>query len=125
VVRVDLINGRRLWLLEVVADDNRWLRGTNSRGRSVLLNRERVKQVEPNWPPGTVTLPPAEAALAALGFGRGPWRVWVELGAGYGRTASREAGACTALGFGRGSLRVEPLLLAVCWPWAVAESESA
>jgi hypothetical protein len=48
VVRVDLVNGRRLWLLEVVDDDDRWLRGTNSRGRSVLLNRERVKWVEAN-----------------------------------------------------------------------------
>jgi hypothetical protein len=48
VVRVDLVNGRRLWLLDVVEDDDRWLRGTNSRGRSVLLNRERVKAVEPN-----------------------------------------------------------------------------
>jgi hypothetical protein len=48
VVRVDLVNGRRLWLLEVVEDDDRWLRGTNSRGRSVLLMRERVKQLEPN-----------------------------------------------------------------------------
>jgi hypothetical protein len=48
VVRVDLVNGRRLWLLEVVEDDDRWLRGTNSRGRSVLLMRERVKQLEPS-----------------------------------------------------------------------------
>jgi hypothetical protein len=48
VVRVDLVNGRRLWLLEVVDDDERWLRGTNSRGRSVLLRRDRVKQLAPN-----------------------------------------------------------------------------
>jgi hypothetical protein len=48
VVRVDLVNGRRWWLLEVVEDDDRWLRGTNSRGRSVLLMRDRVKQLEPN-----------------------------------------------------------------------------
>ena len=48
MVRVDLVNGRRLWLLEVVDDDDRWLRGTNSRGQSVLLNRERVNQLDPN-----------------------------------------------------------------------------
>jgi hypothetical protein len=48
VVRVDLVNGRRLWLLDVVDDNDWWLRGTNSRGRSVLLKRDRVKQVAPN-----------------------------------------------------------------------------
>ena len=46
VVRVDLVNGRRLWLLEVVDDDDRWLRGTNSRGRSVLLAGDRLKRVD-------------------------------------------------------------------------------
>lgn len=47
MVRVDLVNGRQLWLLEVVEEDDRWLRGRNSRGRSVLLSRDRVKHVEP------------------------------------------------------------------------------
>jgi hypothetical protein len=45
---VDLVNGRRLWRLEVVEDDDRWLGGTNSRGRSMLLMRDRVKQLEPS-----------------------------------------------------------------------------
>jgi hypothetical protein len=43
VVRVVLVNGRTLWLSEVVDDDEDWPRGTNSRGRDVLLSRVRVK----------------------------------------------------------------------------------
>jgi hypothetical protein len=47
VVRVMLVNGRTLWLKDV-ADDEEWLRGTNSRGRGVLLSRARVKALRPN-----------------------------------------------------------------------------
>ena len=46
VVRVQLMNGRTSWLNDVVDDDD-WLRATNSRGRSVLLSRVRVKAVRP------------------------------------------------------------------------------
>ena len=47
VVRVQLMNGRTSWLNDVVDDDDHWLRGTNDRGRSVLLSRVRVKAVRP------------------------------------------------------------------------------
>jgi len=43
-----LTNGRTLWLSDVVDDDENWLRGTNSRGRDVLLSRVRVKAVRAN-----------------------------------------------------------------------------
>jgi hypothetical protein len=47
VVRVQLVNGRTLWL-KSLAEDDEWLRGTNSPGRDVLLLRARVKAVRPN-----------------------------------------------------------------------------
>ena len=37
VVRVQLVNGRTLWLRDLAVDDEEWLRGTNSRGRGILL----------------------------------------------------------------------------------------
>jgi len=40
------MNGRTSWLNDVVDDDD-WLQATNSRGRSVLLSRVRVKAVRP------------------------------------------------------------------------------
>lgn len=46
VVRVKLINGRTLWVKDVVEDDDEWLRATSSRGRGLLLSRARVKAVE-------------------------------------------------------------------------------
>jgi hypothetical protein len=51
VVRVQLVNGRTLWMQNLAEDDDdheEWLRGTNSRGRDVLLSRARVKAVRPN-----------------------------------------------------------------------------
>jgi hypothetical protein len=50
VVRVQLVNGRTLWMQNLAGDDDHeeWLRGTNSRGRDVLLSRARVKAVRPN-----------------------------------------------------------------------------
>jgi hypothetical protein len=46
VVRVQLVNGRTLWMQNLADDD--WLRGTSSRGRDVLLSRARVKAVRLN-----------------------------------------------------------------------------
>jgi len=48
VLRVQLINGRTLWLQDLVDDDDDFLRATNSRGPNVLLSRVRVKAVRPN-----------------------------------------------------------------------------
>jgi hypothetical protein len=45
VVRVRLVNGRTLWVKDVVEDDGEWLRATSSRG-DLLLSRARVKAVE-------------------------------------------------------------------------------
>ena len=42
---VRLVNGRTLWVKDVVDDDD-WLRATSSRGRDLLLSRARVKAVE-------------------------------------------------------------------------------
>jgi hypothetical protein len=46
VVRVKLVNGRTLWVKDVVEDDEEWLRATRGRGRDLLLSRARVKAVE-------------------------------------------------------------------------------
>ena len=48
MVRVVLVNGRTPWMKDVTDDDEEWLRGTNSRGRDVLLSRVRVKALRPN-----------------------------------------------------------------------------
>jgi hypothetical protein len=49
VVRVRLVNGRTPWLQHLAEDYEERLRGTNSRGRDVLLSRARVKAVRPNY----------------------------------------------------------------------------
>jgi len=46
VVRVKLVNGRTLWVKDVVEDDEGWLRATSSRGRDLLLSRVWVKAVQ-------------------------------------------------------------------------------
>src|SRR5436309_1855499 len=48
MVRVVLTNGRTLWLKDVADEDDDWLRGTNSRGRLILLSRERVRALSLN-----------------------------------------------------------------------------
>ena len=48
VVRVQLVNGRTLWMRDVQDDDEDWLRGTNTRGREVLLSRTRVQALRSN-----------------------------------------------------------------------------
>jgi hypothetical protein len=45
VVRVRLVNGRTLWVKDVVEDDE-WLGATSSRGRDLLLSRASLKAVE-------------------------------------------------------------------------------
>ena len=45
-MRVKLVNGRTLWVKDVVEDDDDWLRATSSGGRDLLLSRVRVKAVE-------------------------------------------------------------------------------
>jgi hypothetical protein len=47
VVRVRLVNGRTLWVKEVVEDDDDWRRATSSRGRrDLLLSGSRMKAIE-------------------------------------------------------------------------------
>jgi hypothetical protein len=43
---VKLVNGRTLWIKDVVEDDDDWLRATSSRGRDLLLSRAPVMAVE-------------------------------------------------------------------------------
>jgi hypothetical protein len=47
MVRVDFTNGRYVYVSDLVEDDDRWLRGINSRGRSILLRRDLVRQIVP------------------------------------------------------------------------------
>jgi hypothetical protein len=46
VVRVKLVNGRTLWVKDVVEDDDNWLRATSGRGRDLLLSKARVKAIQ-------------------------------------------------------------------------------
>ena len=41
--RVDFLNGRYVYLSDVTDVDDRWLRGLNLRGRSILVRREVVR----------------------------------------------------------------------------------
>jgi hypothetical protein len=42
---VDFLNGRYVYLSDVTEVDDRWLRGTNYRGRSILVRRDLVRAV--------------------------------------------------------------------------------
>jgi len=45
--RLDFYNGRCVHLSDVVEIDDRWLRGMDSRGRSVLVRRHLVRATAP------------------------------------------------------------------------------
>jgi hypothetical protein len=47
VWRVDYLNGRYVYLSDMAEVDDRWLRGTNYRGRSVLVRRDLVGAAAP------------------------------------------------------------------------------
>jgi hypothetical protein len=47
VWRMDCLNGRYVYLSDVTEVDDRWLRGTNNRGRSVLVRRDLVRATAP------------------------------------------------------------------------------
>jgi hypothetical protein len=45
--RVDFLNGRYVYLSDVTELDDRWLRGLNLRGRSILVRRDLVRATAP------------------------------------------------------------------------------
>jgi hypothetical protein len=67
-VRVKLVNGRTLWVKDVVEDDDQWPRATSSRGRDLLLSRARVKADSGDGDAGHCD------ELASAGRGRREWR---------------------------------------------------
>ena len=43
MLRADFLNGRYVYLSDVSEEDDRWLRGINNRGRSILVRRDLVR----------------------------------------------------------------------------------
>jgi hypothetical protein len=47
VKRVDFLNGRYVYLSDLVDDDDTWLRGINASGRPILVRRDLVRRTVP------------------------------------------------------------------------------